>query len=94
VGVLRCNEFFEDGFGLGVIRGCLAPAPIVATGTSSYGIDYLTADADGGTTEAKRRAAIAAWASMVGAMVLARIVDDEELSREILSETRASLPLR
>src|ERR1700733_14708340 len=59
-----------------------------------YRIDYLAADVDGGTPHAKRRAAIAAWASMVGAMVLARIVDDDELSREILSETRASLPLR
>jgi TetR/AcrR family transcriptional repressor of nem operon len=29
---------------------------------------------------------------MVGAMVLARLVDDEKLSKEILSETRASLP--
>src|SRR6266700_3633757 len=59
-----------------------------------YRIDHLTVDADGDTPHTKRRAAIAAWASMVGAMVLARIVDDEELSREILSETRASLPLR
>jgi TetR/AcrR family transcriptional regulator, transcriptional repressor for nem operon len=59
-----------------------------------YRIDYLAADVDGGTSHAKRRAAIAAWASMVGAMVLARIVDDDEFSREILSETRASLPLR
>jgi TetR/AcrR family transcriptional repressor of nem operon len=31
---------------------------------------------------------------MVGAMVLARLVDDEKLSKEILKETRASLPLR
>jgi hypothetical protein len=30
---------------------------------------------------------------MVGAMVLARLVDDETLSKEILSATRASLPL-
>jgi TetR/AcrR family transcriptional repressor of nem operon len=29
---------------------------------------------------------------MVGAMVLARIVDDDKLSKEILAETRASLP--
>jgi TetR/AcrR family transcriptional repressor of nem operon len=59
-----------------------------------YRIDYLAAEVDGGTSHAKRRAAIAAWASMVGAMVLARIVDDEALSKEILSEARASLPLR
>ncbi len=64
------------------------------TQATRYRIDHLTVDADGDTPHTKRRAAIAAWASMVGAMVLARIVDDEELSREILSETRASLPLR
>jgi TetR/AcrR family transcriptional repressor of nem operon len=46
----------------------------------------------GESAREKRRAAIAAWSAMVGAMVLARIVDDE-LSREILTETRASLPL-
>jgi TetR/AcrR family transcriptional repressor of nem operon len=31
---------------------------------------------------------------MVGAMVLARLVDDERLSKEILKQTRASLPLK
>jgi len=30
---------------------------------------------------------------MVGAMVLARLVDDEKLSKEILTEACASLPL-
>ena len=34
--------------------------------------------------EAKRRKAIHAYASWVGAMVLARATDDEALSREIL----------
>jgi non-homologous end joining protein Ku len=29
-----------------------------------------------------------------GAMVFARTIDDEKLSKEVLSETRASLPLR
>lgn len=57
-------------------------------------IDHLGTAAEGDTPEAKRRAAIAAWSAMVGAMVLARIVDDEALSDEILRETRASLPLR
>jgi TetR/AcrR family transcriptional repressor of nem operon len=50
--------------------------------------------AKGDTAHAKRRAATAAWSAMVGAMVLARIVDDEKLSKEILTETHASLPLR
>ena len=56
-------------------------------------IDHLSAGAAGATPQQKRRAAIAAWSAMVGAMVLARIVDDEELSKEILNETRGSLPL-
>jgi TetR/AcrR family transcriptional regulator, transcriptional repressor for nem operon len=56
-------------------------------------IDHLSANAEGDTPDKKRRAAIATWASMVGAMVLARIVDDETLSKEILTETRGPLPL-
>lgn len=58
-----------------------------------YRIDHLTAEAEGDAPQTKRRAAIAAWTSMVGAMVLARIVDEETLSKEILSEARAALPL-
>jgi TetR/AcrR family transcriptional regulator, transcriptional repressor for nem operon len=56
-------------------------------------IDHIEAEAEGDTPREKRRAAIAAWSAMVGAIVLARIVDDDKLSKEILSETRASLPL-
>jgi TetR/AcrR family transcriptional repressor of nem operon len=56
-------------------------------------IDHLSAGMEGATPEEKRRGAIAAWSAMVGAMVLARIVDDEKLSKEILAETRGSLPL-
>lgn len=47
----------------------------------------------GKTAKEKRRAGILAWSAMVGAVMLARIVDDEDLSQEILKETRASLPL-
>ena len=56
-------------------------------------INHLGVEAEGDTPHEKRRAAIAAWSAMVGAMVLARLVDDEKLSKEILKETRASLPL-
>jgi TetR/AcrR family transcriptional repressor of nem operon len=56
-------------------------------------INHLGVEAEGDTAHEKRRAAIAAWSAMVGAMVLARLVDDEKLSKEILKETRASLPL-
>ena len=40
---------------------------------------------DGG----RRRAAIGTWSAMVGAMILARSLDDAALSDEILDETRA-----
>ena len=56
-------------------------------------IDRFSAEAKGRTAHEKRRAAIAAWSAMVGAIVLARIVDDDALSNEILTETRAALPL-
>ena len=56
-------------------------------------INHLSVEAEGDRPREKRRAAIAAWSAMVGAMVLARLVDDETLSKEILSATRASLPL-
>jgi TetR/AcrR family transcriptional repressor of nem operon len=57
-------------------------------------INHLSAEANGKTPDEKRRAGIAAWSAMVGAMVLARLVDDERLSKEILKQTRASLPLK
>ena len=57
-------------------------------------IDHLSAEAEGDTTNEKRRAAIAAWSAMIGAMVLARLVDDDRLSKEILKESRAALPLK
>ena len=57
-------------------------------------INRLSAEANGKTPDEKRRAGIAAWSAMVGAMVLARLVDDERLSKEILKQTRASLPLK
>jgi TetR/AcrR family transcriptional repressor of nem operon len=53
-------------------------------------IERFSADAPGKTARDKRRAAIAAWSAMVGAMVLARIVE-KDLSDEILKETRAAL---
>jgi len=56
-------------------------------------INHLSAGAAGGTPDEKRRAAIVSWSAMVGAMVLARLVDDDRLSKEILKETRAALPL-
>lgn len=37
----------------------------------------------------RRRAAIGTWAAMVGAVILARAIDDIELSDEVLEQTRA-----
>jgi TetR/AcrR family transcriptional regulator, transcriptional repressor for nem operon len=48
-------------------------------------IDRFSAEAKGRTAHEKRRAAIAAWSAMVGAMVLARVVDDDNLSQEVLA---------
>jgi TetR/AcrR family transcriptional repressor of nem operon len=75
----------EAGRGSADLRGAMTQAV-------RRQIDRLSAEAKGKTAREKRRAAIAAWSAMVGAMVLARIVDDENLSKEILSETLASLP--
>ncbi|MEG2962742.1 MAG: TetR/AcrR family transcriptional regulator, partial [Janthinobacterium sp.] len=44
-----------------------------------------------GAPEARRQQAISTFAAMVGAMVLARCVDDEVLSAEILDAVRAQL---
>ncbi|HET6158332.1 MAG TPA: helix-turn-helix domain-containing protein [Dongiaceae bacterium] len=54
-------------------------------------IERLSRIAPGADQARKRRAAIGSWAAMVGAMILARMSDDSELSDEVLSETRAWL---
>ena len=43
-------------------------------------------------TATARKEALATYAAMVGAMVLARAVDDEALSQEILAAVRAQIP--
>lgn len=42
----------------------------------------------------KRRAAIGSWSAMVGAVILARAIDDKALSDEILEQTRAWIDTR
>jgi len=46
-----------------------------------------------GSTDA-HRAAIGSWAAMVGAVILARAIDDPELSDEILEQTRTWIEAR
>lgn len=52
-------------------------------------IDRLGAMMPGATPQARRRAAIGSWSAMVGAVILARAIDDPALSDEVLAETRA-----
>jgi TetR/AcrR family transcriptional repressor of nem operon len=54
-------------------------------------IDRLSRISPGADETQKRRNAIGTWASMVGAMILARMSDTSALSDEVLSETRAWL---
>lgn len=54
-------------------------------------VDILTQLVPGKSKRAKREKALAIYASMVGAMVLARAVDDAELSEEILQSVLASI---
>lgn len=53
--------------------------------------ERLAGVAPGLTEEQRRRAAIGNWSAMVGALILARMTDDPDLSNEVLSETRAWL---
>ena len=54
-------------------------------------IESLSRIAPGENTAQKRQAAIGSWAAMVGAMILARVSDDPELSGEVLDQTQAWL---
>jgi TetR/AcrR family transcriptional repressor of nem operon len=88
----RANSCLFSSLGTEAARGS-ADLRHRMTEAMRHRINHLSAEAEGSTPEEKRRAAIAAWAAMVGAMVLARLVDDDDLSKDILTATRASLPL-
>ncbi|TXT38018.1 MAG: transcriptional regulator TetR family [Comamonadaceae bacterium] len=55
-------------------------------------LDLLTSFAPGRSKAVKRERAVVACASMVGALILARAVDDEALSDEILQAVVTALP--
>jgi TetR/AcrR family transcriptional regulator, transcriptional repressor for nem operon len=57
-------------------------------------IDMLAKAESGTTGEDRRRGAIADYAGMIGAMVLARAVADDALSEEILSSVKGDLIAR
>jgi TetR/AcrR family transcriptional regulator, transcriptional repressor for nem operon len=54
-------------------------------------LDFLSRIVPGRSRAAKRRKAIASYASMVGGMVLARAVNDRVFSKEILDAVKASI---
>ena len=54
-------------------------------------LELLTRLSPDKSERARRKRALAAYASMIGALVLARAVDDPELSEEVLQSVRASI---
>jgi TetR/AcrR family transcriptional repressor of nem operon len=72
-----------------------ASAEVRTTLTAVIARDFerLSAGSPGATAAQRRRAAIATYSAMLGAVVLSRIVDDEKLSDEILAATRKSIKL-
>jgi TetR/AcrR family transcriptional repressor of nem operon len=66
-------------------------ARAVMTSSLRRQIELLSQTAPGADKAHKRRAAVGNWAAMVGALILARVSDDSELSHEILNETRVWL---
>ncbi|MES2185785.1 MAG: TetR/AcrR family transcriptional regulator [Pseudomonadota bacterium] len=55
-------------------------------------VDLLARLVPGRDATERRQRALASYAAMVGALVLARAADDEALSREVLEAVRATLP--
>jgi TetR/AcrR family transcriptional regulator, transcriptional repressor for nem operon len=51
-------------------------------------IDTLAAEMPGANAAKRRRAAIGSWSAIVGAVILARSINDSALSDELLAETR------
>ncbi len=51
-------------------------------------IEVFSRSAQGRTSTERRQAATGSWAAMIGALMLARLVDDEQLSDQILTDTR------
>jgi TetR/AcrR family transcriptional repressor of nem operon len=57
-------------------------------------IERLAQAAAGRTREARRRDAIGALSAMIGGLVLARLADDEKLSKEILASAQSFISPR
>lgn len=68
-----------------------SPVRSVFTQGVRSAVDALTQILPGDSVEEKRERALTIYASMVGAMVLARAVDDADLSDEVLKSVLASI---
>jgi TetR/AcrR family transcriptional repressor of nem operon len=89
----------RDNPGAGCVLAALGPdvarqGPAVRRAVTGYVrsvVDLLVKLVPGTSKAARRQKAISAYATVVGAMVLARAVDDRALSQEILDAGRASV---
>ncbi|PLK73136.1 TetR family transcriptional regulator [Rhizobium sp. TH135] len=68
-----------------------APTRNMLTQAIADQIEDFTHKAGAGDPERKRIEAIGTWATMIGAMMLARIVDSPDLAEDILSSARAHI---
>ncbi|MBI2736383.1 MAG: TetR/AcrR family transcriptional regulator [Rhodospirillales bacterium] len=83
----RANGCVVAALGADVARQAPALRRTVATGIRRQ-VDRIVTLLKHGTPAARRRRAIATYAGMVGALTLARAVDDPALAREILAAAR------
>jgi TetR/AcrR family transcriptional repressor of nem operon len=89
----------RDNPGAGCVLAALGPdvsrqGPAVRRAVTDYVrsvVDLLVKLVPGKPKAARRQKAIGTYATLVGAMVLARAVDDRALSQEILDAARASV---
>jgi TetR/AcrR family transcriptional regulator, transcriptional repressor for nem operon len=79
-----------SALGTDAARSSRALRGVFAQGLQAF-LDILTGALPGFSKPAKRRKAVAAMATMVGAVTLARAVDDPALSEEILDAARQEL---
>jgi TetR/AcrR family transcriptional regulator, transcriptional repressor for nem operon len=79
-----------SALGTDAARGNAALRGVFAGGLRAF-LDILTDALPGFSKPARRRKAVAAMATMVGAVTLARAVDDPALSEEILDAARQEL---
>jgi TetR/AcrR family transcriptional repressor of nem operon len=93
------SDVHRDRLASGCVLSTLGPeaarggGPVkhaVANGLKAL-LEILEQSVPGQSPEQRRKAALAAMAQMVGAVVLSRIVDDEALSDEILSAAKSHL---